>query len=431
MPDGPEQLAARRTFTIVLALGAFLAGALVVGLIATLTVERVQVVEGQRAAAQAAFERERVEEVLGAARDAEPRLEGARAEAPAERRESLEGWFSEALQAFALEGLARGWAEVRDDPLPEDLAAVGLSRFREQVEALPRRIGRDLGREQGRRDLIATGVEQVGVFTVLDAIDEQLAGPMPELVEDGQRFGATFTCDLPGPVIPGDEFLRTGGPEAGLADGTTIRFGPGVGRVYQWVRRGAAPRCMTIEGAGMDQTLLVAPPIPGMGTTLDRLTIRDCTIYARALLQMRNRGAQVLVERVRVVGFDEGADSGTCLTLDRTALLMRDCRFEAGYGKDAKAVGRLFDVRGDSLLARFERCRFDGIYLGLRHLPRRTTVVFSECLMTDLRDREDPRTLDRPGLSFVDCSVTLGNPDDGAVRGRDMEQLFPGWREAR
>lgn len=388
-----------------------------------------EVARAERVEAEAARER-----ALATPPDA-PRQEPAPVPAPADspevQRAIVEGWWSEALQAMGREGLARGWAKVRGDALPDEVATEGLTLFRGRVETLPDQIGRELALKYGRQELIATGIEQAGVFATLEGIGEELAGPMPELLVDGNRYGALFTCDLPGPVIQDEEFLQTGGPSEGLADGTTLRFGPGVKNVYVWVRRGNTPRCLTIEGAGMDRTLILSKGFQQGSKYLDRLTLRDCTIYGPYLLSLRGQASQVLVERVRMVGFDEGESSGICLTLERTALLMRDCRFEAGYGKNAKGIATLFDVRRDSVLARFEGCRFDGLRLGLQYLDPRATVVFDGCTMTDLRDAQDPLTLDRPGIRLVDCSVSMGNPDGVPVQGRDLEQLFPGWQQAR
>lgn len=435
MRNGPEQLAARRTFTIVLAAGAFLAGALVVGGIATLAVPHVREAEGQRAAAQAAAEqqRERVQEVLGSVRDAQEVLDE---EAAATRGERLqvEGWFSAALQAFALEGLARGWSEVRDDPLPDALATAGLARFREEVEALPARIGRELAEQRDLDDVVEAGIEAVGVFEFLELLHRDTIGPFPDLVADAERFGALFDCAVGGVTVDGKQFAKQDGLSEELTAGATVHFGPGVTTVYNWRLHGPLPHCATIAGEGMDATLLVASAIHD-NQRIESLTIRDCTLLASGVdvLDLRGRGSVVRLERVRIIGFDMAAGSSNALRLNHTALFARDCRFEGGYGRSPDNGGTLFDVRTSALLARFERCRFDAMRLGLEDLRDRATVVFADCVMTDLRDRLDPRSFEHPGIRLVNCSVQMAEPDPERKRdwSRDLDELFPGWREAR
>lgn len=365
-----------------------------------------------------------------------PRQEPAPAPAPdaatEDQREIVEGWWSEALQAMAREGMARGWGEVRGDALPAGLEAQGLARFRAEVEALAPRIGRELAEQRGRDEIVEAGIESAGVFTFLELLDKDAIGPFPDLVEDGERFGALFRCGSVGPVISGADFVRGEGPDAGLEDGTTLQFGSGVTRVNLWTPRGKPPRCLTIAGAGMDATLLVADAFRD-GGRVDLLTIRDCTIFSTygSFLDFRGKGTQTIVERVRVIGFDSGAGGSSCLDLDHTALLARDCRFEGGYGRDPQGGGTLFDVRTSALLARFERCRFDAMELELERLRGRATVVFSDCIMTDLRDRRDPRTVDHPGIRLVRCNVSTATPDMERVWKRDLSELFPGWQQAR
>jgi hypothetical protein len=435
VPPRTDPPTSRRAFAILLIAGGFLGGAVCVGLYAALASHHaVEVARAQRYAAQAEHDhaQQRTPEAVEALRTRTPDPGSPPPEVIETERSRVEDWWSAALQTMALEGLARGWAEVRQDELPPDAAAAGLARFRKEVEALPPRIGRELAEQRGRDELVAEGIEAVGVFEYLELLGGNQFGPFPDLVGDGGRFGALFDCSLEGPLLAGREFIAGRFPSNGLEDGTTLRFDAGVTQVYLWTPRGTPPRCLTIEGAGMDATLLRTPAFHD-GGRIEQLTIRDCTLMATSveLLDFRSRGSVARLERVRLIGFDVGSGKSCALALDQTALLARDCRFEGGYGRNTELGGKLVDVRTSALLARFERCRFDAIDLNLQSLPGRATVVFSDCVMIDLRDRRDPRTLQHPGVRLVNCSVQMAAPDEQRDWKRDLNEIFPGWESMR
>src|SRR5262249_40334692 len=103
-----------------------------------------------------------------------------------------------------------------------------------------------------------------------------------------------------------------------------------------------------------------------------------------------------------------------------------DCRFEAGYGRNS-GDGRFFDWRGNLLLARFDRCLFARIALGLQG-PSQGAVLFSECTFDQMRD---PQPIDSgsSGAMFTNCSISYGDRTQRPAPATELDRYFPGWRE--
>ena len=185
------------------------------------------------------------------------------------------------------------------------------------------------------------------------------------------------------------------------------------------------PSDVTVRGAGMDRTLLVARAQHPRGD-LRRLAIEDCTVYADNALVDSRQATVLALRRVRVVGFDCGAGSSVAIYASGTAaVLAQDCRFEGGYGRSPSS-GNLINTDG-TLLARFESCLFDR--MGLQYV-RAASTVFANCTMTDLLGqlpsgpvyencRVQPNELYRLG-QWQQVEETLR---------RDLDTLFPQWQQ--
>ncbi|MDO8349017.1 MAG: hypothetical protein Q7T30_02185 [Planctomycetota bacterium] len=126
---------------------------------------------------------------------------------------------------------------------------------------------------------------------------------------------------------------------------------------------------------------------------------------------------------VRVVGFDCGAGSAVAFYLGRgTALLAAGCRFEGGYGRAPQSYANLMRTSGPCL-ARFDQCVFDRISLSDAETR---AVVFVGCTMNELIDSAPD------GPKFTNCRITVidqAKKWDGDFRRRDLNTLFPQWRE--
>jgi hypothetical protein len=129
-------------------------------------------------------------------------------------------------------------------------------------------------------------------------------------------------------------------------------------------------------------------------------------------------------------------------------LLARDCRFEGGYGRHPQH-GQLLRVDSPALVVRMERCRLDRLTLGAERLADGATLAFSQCTLSDLLDSQvrfgtpDSRAAyeqmlrGRPGMVFQGTSISFFDnaayalaPTSWDVPARDLNELFPGWKQA-
>jgi hypothetical protein len=334
---------------------------------------------------------------------------------------AAEALISEALRRYALVEIEAGWHETRQDALPEALRTRGFGEFEEIVKTQPREIGRRLAMRRTQEEQIASD----DPFAVLAAIREGSLGAQVALVDDAKRFGRYFACARGG-VLNGLELAAH--PDAtSINSGAVIQFPAGDhGLNGRDLRLSADVACITIAGAGMDRTLLRLQSLSATGK-LDRLELRDLTLYSACdAIDLRGTGVW-RAERVRFIGFDCGA--GGCGVFDLTTgglLELVSCRIEGGYGRNP-GDGCLFDARGSVLLARFEDCAFDGLRIGWRQWGSNATVVFERCRMTNLLDGAMPVERDDDGLVVRSTSIELRPQDAGRLEKRDLAELFPAW----
>lgn len=335
------------------------------------------------------------------------------------------GLISAALRKYALDELHAGWAELRKDPMPEPTAERGFSLFDEQLRALPRAIGRELAKQQTTNETLA-GED---VLAIVQTLHESSLGPQPQLVHDRERFDRLFECAA-GPAVEG--VRPRSEPCAPFADGTRIVFPPGaysLQRLSSCLEHSQPPaRCITIQGAGMDQTLFVDARLAAR-EGIQRFTLRDCTLEGLDVIDARSGANALELERVRFVGFDVAAGSSNPFRSSAgVALHLSDCRIEGGYGRHPGS-GNLFDVRTDGVLARFDRCQLSGLSLPLDWLHSGATILFADCRLTDMFDR-DPLTDDESGrLTFERCRIEMHDKQSGEPARRDLNELFPGWQK--
>jgi RNA polymerase sigma-70 factor (ECF subfamily) len=280
--------------------------------------------------------------------------------------------------------------------------------------------------------------------------------PLNELADDGPAFARGFALRKSGELV---DPLRAD-PKAALADGSRIVFPAGC---HRWDTTalssnvsGGFPQDLVVEGAGMDETLVVpTKPLVAAGK-VGVITLRNLTIHCNddCLLSV---GADVVhLDHVRIIGFDSagsnaGWGAGHIFRGQALALVAEDCRFQSGFGS---APGRIWWLLGTSpagsvrtgwlTIARFERCKFlgpfekpsTGFSAFLTSPPGAT--VYSQCDLIDCAEA-DRATIEHPDqppsawaptyLRFENCRVTYAPPSDGTPRKRrDVSEINPAWR---
>ncbi len=353
-----------------------------------------------------------------------------------EREAAGSGLFSQALVAYARDGIEAGWGQLRSDALGQERAAEGMGQFEQRVLDAPQSIGLSLARQASEREAALEDLRSGGVFALLEALEDG-GGPLPDLVRSDAEFEALFERAAPESFLSGLSYRKSAEP---FADGTTLDFPAGVfelGDITDYWP--VFPRDVTLAGAGRDATLLVVGDLSA-DERLRNFTLRDCTVFTdnEYLFDLRREAAGIRLERVRLTGFDTGAGKSCAFGTEELALLAVDSLFVAGYGRHPE-YGRLFDVRTDALVARFENCRFEGLQLDLERTRPGATVVFETCTFIDLSDYEDPRRVQeaRAGIVFDSCSFQGKGRWEGQPGGEpwepvalDLNDLFPGWRDA-
>jgi hypothetical protein len=336
--------------------------------------------------------------------------------------------ITEALREYARKGLREGWASVRSDDMPEELVASLLAEYEEDVLALPNRLGRWRAEDQTERDLAAARSELEALL--FDADEQDLT--MLELVEDPAEFGALFAPEVSGPQLAGDVAGRKLG--ADLPDGTTLVYPPGVYRVemraLSFVER--FPVDLTLAGAGRDATLLIVGNIGSRGT-IERFTIRDCTVFTADDYLFDQRGGDALIQlfRTRVVGFDMGAGSSCMFSGENLALYAQDSEFLGGYGR-SPGSGNLFRHDSSGRLMRFDRCRLERIEVDPSRVRGGMTLVFAGCVLEDLLDSRTSFEGAGGGVSFPGTTISFWDethPGEDLPE-LDLDELFPGWEDA-
>jgi hypothetical protein len=340
------------------------------------------------------------------------------------------------LLAWAEAELRAGWRAQRDEEIDADRLAGMLTDFEHVVRTWPRHTAATVARDLTEAEARAVGGS---LFEILARVEAGDAGPQLGLASDAERFAAYFEPSERGPQV--DAVAALADPEFELRPGTTLAFPPGVFRIVdlfgRWER---IPAGVTIRGAGMDRTLLVAERGLETDMALVDFGLADLTVHSENdyLFQLREP-ASIVLDRVRVVGYDSGAGGSYAFYATQLALLARDSVFEGGYGRGPQG-GNL--LRDDVLIARFERCRFDQTTIGFSMLRSdEDAAVFVDCDFTRLMDWGGEESVERTIRSNVAIALQDSprayfervDPADGSPvqpPKKDLGALFPDW-EAR
>ncbi|MFG0316727.1 MAG: hypothetical protein ACF8XB_05600 [Planctomycetota bacterium JB042] len=308
--------------------------------------------------------------------------------------------FSEELRRHFADGYVDGWRAVRPEPPEPEQVEVGEAEFRREVLALPERLGREDAEARSKEEALERALAVGDGLTILEAAAEGRYHPNPE--DEGlELVDRCLDRRFESGAVSGEAW-----DASTLRDGLTIVFGPGRHTLStRDLRRKAPtpfPADVTIQGAGMDATLVAIDEEISVRSDVERLRFRDLTVdtandYA---FHLRRDGALLDFERVRVVRFDMGAGGSLAFSVHSGMMLRaRDCQILGGYGR-SPGSGSLF--RGAALLARFERCRFDLIDLELDQV-KGGEVLFLHCTFDRLR--VDPTRWASPRIRFVGCRV--------------------------
>ncbi len=334
-----------------------------------------------------------------------------------------------ALARYAEDEIAAGWSELRTDPIPADRARAGFAEFEDLVRVVPRALGRRLAQLQTERELAEGLVVTDDPIRLLESLAEPGVGPVPDLVRDPARFAALFRREHEVRFLDGTDLGAR--PDDSLEDGTVIRFPAGVFAVDRLLdHTDPFPAEVTLEGAGMDATLLVVSKLSAR-SALRKFAIRDCTAFSDRgqLIDLGGDPATVEFERVRFVGFDSGAGGSSMFGGKENALRMTDCLVEGGYGR-LPGSGVLWKVRTDGFVARLERCEFRHVRMGLDHIRAGATIVFSQCRLQGVLDDVVAHAEALEGVFLEDCLVLPFDGERRDVPRRDLNDLFPGWQQA-
>lgn len=340
--------------------------------------------------------------------------------------------FSEMLLAHATRGIAKGWSSVRDDAPTEEELEGALETFREQTLALPNAIGVAIARRRSEEERAREDASRGGVMDTLARLEAgESSGPFFDVVGDGATFDRFFVAKHSGPASDGPSILGSTQriQEGPVADGSTLTFPAGVFKIQDFGKywRNHYPRDMTIRGAGKTATLLVFASDLSAYDVVHNLTFERCTVHANDnyMFDVREPSMSLTLREVRVTGWDMGAGGSCLFGTEALALRAIDCDFLGGYGR-SPGSGRLFDVRHDGLLARFERCLVERTdpFRGVRD---GSTIVF---IGGELRDVwAYPREI--PDFARLNgTAVHWLENDELKDEKRDLDDLFPGWEDA-
>jgi RNA polymerase sigma factor (sigma-70 family) len=284
------------------------------------------------------------------------------------------------------------------------------------------------------------------------------AVPVSELADDAAAFARGFVPRKVGETV---DALRAD-PAATLADGTHLVFPAGC---HTWdtsalSRNGVAfPQDLVVEGAGMDETLVVPTAHLTAVPKVGGITFRNLTVHCNDSCLIGVGVCTVRFDHVRVIGFDSigpgggPAGTGDFITGQAIAFLAQDCRFESGFGSTPGKMNWFLGTSpcttpqsGWLTIARFERCRFVGPFakpfenfkISVFHASPPGATVYSRCDLVDVTplDRE---LIDHPErtpagwtasyVRFEDCRVSYAPPPDGTPRKRrDVSEINPAWR---
>ncbi len=337
------------------------------------------------------------------------------------------------LRQYALARITETILQRRAVAPPEEDIERLLAEFERRVLALPMEIAAAYSEEQDEREVTERALETGdGAELLAQWAANQYEPPDSVDTEWIQRSLA------PRPVrttLPGRRLTSSDDPAEEpieLEDGTTIEFGAGVFELDSRIltRQDPFPSDITIQGAGIDSTLLRLTQDLGMRSNVERLRLQNLTIDGRndGIFDLRMGSLVLEMEGVRVVGFDAGHGGSYVFAVSGgTILQATSCEFLGGY-TETPGQGHLFRPTSQAgFLASFRSCRFELHSLELQRITRQNArILFEQCSFELMQD-----DLSKPvdGVELRDCRV--GERYDYQKMSeyqRDLADLFPALR---
>jgi hypothetical protein len=325
--------------------------------------------------------------------------------------------------------LLRGWHEARSDVPEPEVQQSGIQRADRAIRRMPEVVGRQLADEANELDEIRRLTRSDSSDDVLRAMQRLASNggrQEPSILRDVERLTKILAPQASGPALEGASLGPR--PDDAVVDGATLHFSAGIHRLGALMRsKSPYPRDVTIQGAGMNSTLLILSSTLSPRSSLRNFTVRDCTVHTgrNYLFDLRgSNGCAVSLDRVRIIGFDMGAGGSCAFGTAATLLYARDSRFEGGFGH-SPGSGNVFRVRSSAIAARFDRCHFSRVRLNAVALG---AVLLQSCELSEMLS--DPH---KEPVELAGCQVSLWvAASDGNLREdlrRSLDELVPGWQK--
>jgi hypothetical protein len=313
--------------------------------------------------------------------------------------------------------------ERRELGEPADASAFPAlrERFEEGVLKLPRNIARwdvddirDVRALSAREQAVTAG----SMNALLDALgdDQELA----DFSLEGESLDFIVRNRVRRSSRDGASFAAGDDP---VTEGLVISFPAGIHALNERRLRGPPgepfPTDVTIEGAGMESTLLRLSDI-SIRSDVERLSLRDMTIDCLndGLFDLRSGNAALDISRVRIVRFRGALFDGD----DGTVLVMRNSEILGGYGKRPDS-GSLVGSAGSPVNAmRFENVRFELIDMEFHSMKHGLFLGCSFDRMTE-HDMSGEQLVEFRGCAFGEI---LPSGFDRSTLQRSLNELFPG-----
>jgi hypothetical protein len=334
--------------------------------------------------------------------------------------------IADEYRAFAELEMRKGFQRsVHREPNEAELREA-LWLFEQRALELPAAVARELGEREQRNLEARADLETGGPLALLANLATGGGGPFEDFVASREALGALFVRKHEPKQVAASTSDEV---RAALADGAAIHLPAGVFAFGNLLDvEPAFPREVSLSGLGRDATLIVFDaPLAARGP-LEDFRLARCTVLVRGKqLFEQAHAATVELDDVRVIGFDNGVQSGALLEFrGGVALSARSCAFLGGYGA-LPGGAILLEAPDTALLAHFEACEFDLHSIGLARLKRGVSLKFLDCTFSRIFDSPRDETENWRGVTFEGGSLQRIPASARPKAPRKVDELFPGW----
>ncbi len=332
-------------------------------------------------------------------------------------------------RTFAELEIQRGFVRaVHREPNEGELREA-LVLFEQRALELPAAVARELGEREQRNLEARADLESAGPLAMLKNLSAGGGGALVDLVASREAMAVLFERKAPQTRVTATTSAEV---RAALAPGASIQLPSGAFAFGNLLDvEPAFPPEVSLVGAGRERTLIVFEAPLGSRAPLEDFRLAHCTVLVRGKQLFRQElAATVELDDVRVIGFDNGVQSGLALLDFRggVALSARSCAFLGGYGELPGGAIALSSPN-TAFLAHFEACEFDLHSLGLSRMLRGVSVTFLDCTLSRMFDSPIKDTEKWLGVRFQGGSLQRIPASARPKTPRAVEELFPGWQE--